>query len=89
MPYIPEPQRKKFLRVLTEFRTLLVMEDISVGDLNFQFTKMLKSYISIFGESYENYNALMGMMMCCMLEFYRKDVSNYEDLKEKLNGEVV
>jgi len=38
--------------------------------------------------SYSDYNALVGVLECAKLEFYRRAVAAYEDKKIKENGDV-
>jgi hypothetical protein len=56
------------------------------GMLNYTITKMLlQTYPSV---SYKIYNEIIGLLECCKLEFYRKQVADYEDEKEAENGKV-
>lgn len=56
------------------------------GMLNYVITKLLlQSYPST---SYKVYNEIIGVLECCKLEFYRKQVAEYENQKEFENGSV-
>jgi hypothetical protein len=37
---------------------------------------------------YADYNAVIGALEACKLEFYRRVVSLYEDKKKEINGDV-
>ena len=39
-------------------------------------------------KSYADYNALIGVLESCKLEFYRRAVAAYEDEKSTVNGDV-
>jgi len=84
MPYIPESKRKYF-DVLFHPESDLTHP----GSLNYVFTSFIKAYIERKGgPSYTVYNEVIGVLECCKLEFYRRLVADYEDLKIKENGDV-
>lgn len=80
MPYIPQARRKGLQR--------LTMPAESVGELNFQITKLVDRYLLKNGLSYTNINAAIGVMECAKLELYRRVAEPYEDQKIVENGEV-
>ena len=82
MPYIKTYERPKL------DATLRFFEPLNVGELNYVITVLCKKYIQQNGESYENYNALIGVLECAKLELYRRKVSPYEDIKIMANGDV-
>ena len=56
------------------------------GMLNYAFTKLLlQCYPSV---SYKVYNEMIGVLECCKLELYRKQIAPYEDQKSFDNGPV-
>jgi hypothetical protein len=55
------------------------------GVLNYTITELL---LYTHPQSYKEFNALVGMLECCKLEFYRRAVAAYEDEKIKDNGDV-
>ena len=59
-----------------------------VGYLNYKIFKLVKSYIGKNGKSYFTFTAIVGTLMCCIMELYRKVIGNYEDLKEFENGKL-
>lgn len=82
MPYIKKQCRPEIDRILSCF------DSLNEGEINYVITKICREYIIEHGESYVNYNALVGILECAKLELYRRKVSNYEDLKIIENGDV-
>lgn len=66
----------------------MVSPNITEGELNYLFTKIMVRHVSLNGESYSLYNKLIGMLECCKLEMYRMFVAPYEDVKMEMNGAV-
>ena len=60
----------------------------SPGQLNYLFSKIIKSYLDKWGESYQIYNDVIGALEGCKLELYRRRVASYEDEKRWKNGDV-
>lgn len=58
------------------------------GELNYLLTLCLLDYVEDKGESYQTYNDIIGALEACKLEFYRRRVAPYEDLKIAENGDV-
>lgn len=56
-----------------------------VGALNYAITELL---LYTNPSSYNDFNALVGMLECCKLEFYRRACAEYEDEKCRMNGDV-
>ena len=81
MPYIKQENRKWLDRVAK----LATAQKPTVGDLNYLVTKLL---LNTKPTSYAEYNALVGMLECCKLEFYRRAIVVYEDDKIRTNGDV-
>ncbi len=81
MPYITQEQREDILQWVEGFSKFGIFE---LGELNYIITKIL---LGTNPDSYSDYNALIGLLECCKLEFYRKAVSKYEDSKRDDNGE--
>lgn len=77
MPYVRPDQRKRL--------DPSIPTKLSVGELNYLITRLL---LAQGPNSYADYNALVGMLECCKLEFYRRAVAAYEDEKKELNGDV-
>lgn len=59
----------------------------TAGELNYIFTKIINAYMQS-GESYQNYNDVVGALEGCKLELYRIKIAPYEDKKRVENGDV-
>jgi len=57
------------------------------GELNFLITKLCLEYLGD-NARYSDYNSVVGALECCKLEFYRRAVAPYEDVKIKENGDI-
>lgn len=93
MPYIKEDQRKmldeKIDALAEEIVDLYKNLDVKPtrdGLLNYSITRMLNKVFP--NARYHDYNEVIGMLECCKLEYYRKYIGPYEDLKESENGKV-
>ena len=87
MPYIKQEERKEWEEIINLVVNKLksIKPEKLEGNLNYFITKILKS---VYEPSYFNYNRAMGLLECIKQEFYRKEVSPYEDKKEIENGKV-
>ncbi len=83
MPYISRSKRAVIDPKINELIKLL--EEKNPGQLNYIFTKIL---LATKPKKYEDYNALVGVLECCKLEFNRRQVALYEDTKILENGDV-
>ena len=55
------------------------------GHLNYIITRLLLNTEPV---NYKDFNAIIGVLESVKLEFYRRKVSLYEDIKIKENGDV-
>ena len=60
----------------------------SEGELNYQITKLIDSYLLRKGLKYATINTVIGVLECAKLELYRRVAADYEDLKCEENGDV-
>lgn len=60
---------------------------MEAGELTAMLYKECVEFIVRKGRGFSAYCVVMGALVCCMLEFYRKKVSRYEDEKISENGE--
>jgi len=93
MPYIKQSERDHLDGLLEELFTLpdnstTKGRETAAGRINYVITKILKFQLSVYGESYDHYNSLIGVLECAKLELYRRRVALYEDVKIKENGDV-
>jgi hypothetical protein len=87
MPYIKKEDRELYETSL-EFLFSDMQEKCSPGDLNYIITSIIKKYLNIKGENYTHYNDIMGVLEGAKLEFYRRSISAYEDIKIIENGDL-
>jgi hypothetical protein len=80
MPYI------KHLR--TELLPKSTIPAGTAGELNYQITKLCKAYRENDGNGYQTFNDIIGALEAAKLEFYRRMVVPYEDIKITENGDV-
>lgn len=78
MPYIKQVERD----VLDEGRS-----PCTPGQLNYVITGLINEYLS-YGLSYEEINAVIGVLECAKLELYRRVAAPYEEQKRYDNGDV-
>jgi hypothetical protein len=60
----------------------------NAGDLNYALTLVVRSYLKSHGTSYQTINDIVGALEGCKVEFQRRVVAPYEDLKIVENGDV-
>lgn len=60
----------------------------SPGELNYEFTMLLKRYIKTKGLNYQTINDILGALEGAKLEFYRRVAVPYENTKLSINGDV-
>lgn len=88
MPYIDQKGRDFYERNgLEQLVNAVVSDGVTAGDLNYLFTRLAMAYTSK-NMNYQKINDVLGALEGAKLEFYRKRVSSYEDIKEKMNGPV-
>lgn len=81
MPYIKQSDRE-YIKPGSEFTPALP------GDLNYQITCVIRTYIQVNGLSYQRINDVLGALEGAKLEFYRRVAVPYEELKMQENGDV-
>ena len=84
MPYIKKSDRSK----LDDDIDLLGDLIANAGEFNYAVSMLAKKYIEKHGECYQKYNDLMGALTGIQLELYRRNISNYEDIKIEENGDI-
>lgn len=81
VPYIKKDKRKELDPASHQFAH-------NAGELNYQLTQIAIDYLSVHGETYQTYNDIVGALESCKLEWYRRMVAPYEEVKIKDNGDV-
>lgn len=84
MPYIDKSLR---IEIDEKMQELLRM-NLDVGELNYVITQLLLEYVNNNNTRYSTCNAIVGVLECCKLEFYRRLVAPYEEKKTQENGDV-
>lgn len=79
MPYIT----KQEIDALAEKDT----PPATAGQLNFCITTLCLDFLGT-APRYQDYNDVIGALEACKLEFYRRAVAPYEDVKKDSNGDV-
>lgn len=85
MPYITQDKREKLSHVTNQIAMISSME---VGDLVYLLYKACLRFIEIQGERFFTFAWVIGGLVCCALEIYRRHVSAYEDDCIEKNGDV-
>jgi len=95
MPYIIPKRREEYDGLIKELAKKIAKLNVDnctslCGDWNYVITKLIKETHEYEGcqKSYMGYNEVIGMLECCKLEYYRKQLVHYEEGKIKQNGEV-
>ena len=83
MPYIPQAA-KDFL----ESEELRELAARTSGELNYQLTMVVVSYLLSKGLCYDTCNDIAGALSNCLDEFRRRVQHPYEDKKRAENGDV-
>ena len=86
MPYIKECDRQKFIDPIDEL-LLTISSKFSEGELNFCFSTICKTLFEM-NKSYATANKILGVLEAVKLEFYRRHVAPYEELKRLENGDL-
>ena len=81
MPYIPQVRR-----IAVQPRPRYNAN--TAGELNFQISDLIGSYLTANGLSYQTINDCLGALDGAGKEFYARVARPYEDKKIELNGDV-
>jgi hypothetical protein len=85
MPYIKKEDRATLDNIVD---MMMLQGDMGRGKLNYMIFKFVKEYMKQYGESYSNYQKIIGELECSKQEIIRRLLSPYEDKKIKENGDV-
>ena len=93
MPYIKEEMRQWWDTYLVTMMEGLEHRDLekdkmTAGELNYIISSIALKFVRVKGESYQNYNDMIGALECAKTELYRRFIAPYEDLKVKENGDL-
>lgn len=84
MPYITPERREAFDDVLEK----MAPEVQSEGELNYCIYKLATLVVDRIGESYANLSMCSSAMEHAKLEWYRRRLAPYEDVKIAENGDI-
>jgi hypothetical protein len=88
MPYIPSSDRALFYTQLAALEDIVTVHGLSNGELNYLITRIALMYVRRHGTSYNTLSDVVKALECAKLEFYRRLMAPYEDLKIEQNGDV-
>lgn len=92
MPYIKKERREQLDPGIIELRILMdnlgLSQDQKAGILNYCISQLLDYMKPDNGWNYSVLNDTVGVVNCAGLEFYRRKVAPYEDIKIKENGDI-
>jgi len=87
MPYIKQEQRPELDEALKPLIAALKASEMDQvdGKLNYSITRILKA---VYPRSYFSMNRALGVLTAIQLEYYRRDVAPYEEIKVRENGDL-
>jgi len=88
MPYIKQNDRNKYDYAISNITAQLKDSTNLSGDLNYIISMILKEQIQHRGMSYTTASTLVSALECSKLEFVRRVLDPYEDMKIRENGDV-
>ncbi len=80
MPYIKQEDR-------AALESPLYHTDLTAGELTYVLYRLAKGY-ACFHPSYFGLATVIGCFICAVLEFYRRVVAPYENIKATENGDI-
>lgn len=88
MPYITQEERREGWEPLLAPLTRSVELECKAGSLDYLITRLCLAYVRGRGKSFATLATVVGVLVCVVLEVYRRVVAPYEDGKIRANGEV-
>lgn len=87
MPYIKKARRDNIRPVLDPLLLFIRQQEMNSGDLNYIITKICKAYMG-YSPLYPQFNDIVGALENAKIEFIRRNVAPFEDLKILENGDI-
>lgn len=84
MPYIRQEQRHD-IDILVDALAPLLKDP---GRMNYAISRLIHRTVEREGQSYDCFNAILGVLDAVAKEFYRRVVAPYEERKMEQNGDV-
>lgn len=92
MPYLLYKDKEKVTNngglELENYYSKLAPQDFA-GHLNYLNFWLVKNWIDKNGKKYWIFALIVGTLVCCVLEIYRRLVAPYEEIKIKEAGDVI
>ena len=89
MPYIKNADRAKFHLHADHGAEGIKLVAENAGELQYCIAMLVKAYLTRKAPfRYQEINDVMGALAGAQMEFYRRVVADYENAKEKANGDV-
>ena len=85
MPYLKKEDKDKFKGMLKEMKKT---PPTTAGEINFLVTSLVHEYMKSQGLNYQKINDVVGALDGAKVEFQRRIVGPYEDIKIKENGDA-
>jgi hypothetical protein len=85
MPYLKKADKNKLSKIVKAIKATPVS---TAGELNFLITSLIHEYLKTQGLNYQHINDIVGALDGAKVEFQRRIVGPYEDLKIQDNGDV-
>lgn len=85
MPYLKKVDKDNLKKIVKAIKTMPVS---TAGELNFLITTLVHEYLKTKGLNYQHINDIVGALDGAKVEFQRRIVGPYEDIKIKDNGDV-
>ena len=90
MPYLTQEDKDKNAvneNYLTDYTDNLSIQDLA-GHINYLNFMIVRRWIKKNGKKYFVFATIVGTLICCILEIYRRLIAPYEDEKINSNGDV-
>ena len=92
MPYLNDDFKGEMEKVCdvkktTDYLSSLKEQDFA-GALNYLNFVIVKRYLNKNGRRYWKFALILGTLVCCVFEIYRRLVAGYEDEAIEKNGDV-
>lgn len=92
MPYIKQSQRPKFNKDIKSIvenlkKSANIDNQVCMGEVNYVISSIIWELFRS-NVSYSNGNNLIGVLECAKLEFYRRQLGTYEDVKILENEDI-
>lgn len=90
MPYLTDKDKEEIKNSVDYLSDTLERKPIEsfAGYINYLNFVFVRRWINKNGKKYFVFAAIIGTLVCCVLEIYRRLIAPYEDSKINSNGDV-